>query len=260
MGSERTWAALVFLTGVALNGTLWLIDRDIWAVWPWLIPWIERAVVASYILATLLAVHVLWKWLSRQRRHGWGVGAALKRLKGASIHGGVLTWEQLDAEYPLGILSGFIQEDGGVRISSFHAKGHNHSKEPITDVAGYIRSDITNQQFPMAFNVQGSIVPPKETNGIPPLSEFVVTVQFPLHEETFSLPGGVTTTKTGVPSAQFLTEYAPFVFVFQYDGRTYKRTFSREYVEKQIETWRTDQVKSRALRGNIGGVTRKMAH
>ncbi|MEA2871117.1 MAG: hypothetical protein QOH67_1093, partial [Hyphomicrobiales bacterium] len=65
-----------------------------------------------------------------------------------TIETGRIAWNFEEAARGLGYFLGFHRQGNEeVRISGFAAHGRNTSDDPITSLKGYVRSDITNQQF-----------------------------------------------------------------------------------------------------------------
>jgi hypothetical protein len=96
-----------------------------------------------------------------------------------------------------------------VRVGGFQAQGKNNLGQPINRVSGYIRSDITNQSFPIYLVVDKEPVPPEETYGIPALATFTVVTWGTI----------LNMQKDGMPVADFLRDFASFTFVFEYDEK-----------------------------------------
>jgi hypothetical protein len=112
-------------------------------------------------------------------------------------------------------------------VLSFQAKGHNNLDDPIIDLSGYVRSDRTNDQFPLYFSVNGIRVKPENTNGIPIGADFLIDVPF-THDEkqigTFRMP-----------TAKFLADFAPFTFIYKYQGKTFTRRFELPEIEAVVQ-------------------------
>ena len=67
-------------------------------------------------------------------------------------------------------VSGAWSDDGTWHhINGFIFYAQNKSKKPITAVSGFLRSNITNEKYPIYLvDYHGNNIPPSETNGIPP--------------------------------------------------------------------------------------------
>ncbi|HXD14367.1 MAG TPA: hypothetical protein VNU65_09330 [Xanthobacteraceae bacterium] len=129
----------------------------------------------------------------------------------------------------------------GMRIIGFGAHGKNNSAEPINDFGGYMRSDVTNETFPLYLVAAVSDAPnictpaantaPKDTLGIPGFADFDIV--------SFEKPLFVNVLHEGPSLTKFLSTFVPFTIVMQYDGKTYQRRFSREEVDRQVALFET---------------------
>ncbi|SRR5713101_1013112 len=127
-------------------------------------------------------------------------------------------------QYFLAMVGGAGEESW---VLGFQATGQNNMEGPISHVSGFIRSDITNAQFPMRLDVDGRLVRPEETRGIPRGAQFVVgSERFPSPDRSRR--------DEGMPASRFLVEFATFTFVFEYDGREFVRHFSNEEIRAVI--------------------------
>ncbi len=123
------------------------------------------------------------------------------------------------------------------RIVGFGAHGKNISSEPISDFDAYLRSDTTNETLPIYIVAAASGVTnacsmaaptlPKDTLGIPAFADFDIVS----YEKPFFLN---VLYPDAVPLTKFLNEFVPFTLVMKYDGRNYKRHFSKEEVDRQV--------------------------
>jgi hypothetical protein len=115
-------------------------------------------------------------------------------------------------------------------VDSFQAHGQNNLNEPIARVSGFVRSDVTNAQFPIRFVLGGQRVPPEDTRGIPLNAEFdIASEPFPSSDRRRR--------DTGLTASAFLVEFATFTFVFEYDGKRFVRHFTNEEIRKQIDVF-----------------------
>ena len=152
---------------------------------------------------------------------------------------GPVVWN-VDDPNTAGFFIGMQQQRGQeIRVLNFQASGRNTSPNAISSVKGYIKSLTTNRELPIYLIVIDTVpnipfqvpvpIAPEETYGIPPYADFLVTtakVPFPDPQ------------KDGLSVTQFLSDFASFDFVFEYDGRTYKHHFSTEDVKKQFDTFK----------------------
>jgi hypothetical protein len=102
-------------------------------------------------------------------------------------------------------------------VTSFQGKGQNNSGQPLLKISGYVRSDITNDVFPLFMNIGGNSVEPGATKGVPRDQSFMITVPFPR-----------------ILAQKFLVDFAKFTFVFEYDGNRSERRFAAEQIEELI--------------------------
>ncbi len=128
-------------------------------------------------------------------------------------------------------------------FSGFQATGTNNSDEPITKVSGYLRSNLTNERFPLCIIVSGKPVLAENTNGIPPRAPFGIFIPFGpdpspsremLNEETF------------------LRKFGDFTVVIELDGRIVEHHVSSETILRSIANW-----KRGVYRSDRPGVSKK---
>jgi len=166
---------------------------------------------------------------------------------------GRIAWNFEEAASGLNYFLGFNrQNQEETRISGFTAHGKNITNDPITEFKGYIRSDVTNEQWPIyllaedphATNAPFMVflpTPPQETFGIPGGAEFNITT---FGKAVFD--GG----KDGVPISKFKRDFSSFTLVMEYDGKTYRRQFTNKEIQGQVDLFerQTDPRKSNAPR------------
>lgn len=125
--------------------------------------------------------------------------------------------------YVLGARSG--SNPDGIEIFGFQATGTNTSDEFIDRLGGFVRSEVTGQQFPILVDAGNGLVP-ADGFGVPAKHQFHVFARF------VEKSGGISV-------AQFLRDFGRLTFQFEYDGKVYKRHFSPEELEteaRRIET------------------------
>ncbi len=140
-----------------------------------------------------------------------------------------IVWDFEDPEKPTYFL-GLVGGRGDVTfVTSFQAKGKNNTGQPLLRISGFIRSDVTNETFPMFMNKGGHPVPPEATKGVPRDEYFMITVPF-----------------DRILAQKFLVDFGKFSFVFEYDGHPREWRFTTEQIENLIirferETRRPDR-------------------
>jgi hypothetical protein len=243
MGRDVMWGIVVLLlVPFIVNQVSNRLDFS-WTPWAGLV----AALIALGLLITSDAVtHRAWADVARRHRVLTIIAAALiTGLLGAASAAlltkssvALLEWSFEDSNtYFLGLVGGVGDRTW---VKSFQASGQNTSDRSFRRISGYVRSDITNQTFPMFFNVSGSAVHPQETTGIPPHARFAITVPFPDQFPNFQPPN-----QSGISAERFLVDFAAFTFVFEYDGQTYERHFSTNEIESLITRF------NRAARGSV---------
>jgi hypothetical protein len=126
-----------------------------------------------------------------------------------------------------------------IRVIGYGVHGRNTSTDPVTEISGYIRSDLTNARLPVLLMAQDPNAPtipnpfqppeiptkPEETYGIPGLAEFDI-VTF----ENTTVQSGV----DGIPASQFLRDFGAFTVVLEYDGIKIEQKFTSDIVKAAI--------------------------
>jgi hypothetical protein len=126
-----------------------------------------------------------------------------------------------------GYFLGMTGDGTKISIRTFQAKGRNKSNRPITKVAGHVRSNLTNETFPLYMNLDGNLVLPEDTNGIPPKSPFAIVVPFVEHPES-----------EGLDEDNFLRRLADFTLNLDFDGERFSFHFSPNRVRRQVQLFR----------------------
>jgi hypothetical protein len=141
-------------------------------------------------LATILATGV-WGWFLFDHANGpiiWMIGDGPHPIFG--MRGG-------GSEHPF--------------ISKLQISGNNRSDEPVSNVDGFLRSNITNKKLPLFFQINGKYVRTIDTNGVPPHADFMIVVPFTDDQAKFET--------ITIPSDQFLSEYGDLTLSVTFDGR-----------------------------------------
>lgn len=121
--------------------------------------------------------------------------------------------------------------DKRILVHFFQAQGFNRTKDPIAKIHAYVRSDRTNVQYPIYFNLAGQRATESEINPIP--VDAIIDIRAPF------LPNNGL-----MPVQKFLNEVVPFTFFFEYDGKTYRHSFSLSDVEPLIRAYEQEVRKS----------------
>lgn len=128
----------------------------------------------------------------------------------------------------LGMTGGNGQEPW---VISFQARGKNNTKQPISRIGGYVKSDTSDQRFPIWLIVGGQLVPSDEKNKIQPGAGFDVATK-PFNSSP--------TNREGMPATKFLSNFSSFTFVFEHDGKSTSRHFVSSEVAKRIQDFQRE--------------------
>ncbi|HEY5067063.1 MAG TPA: hypothetical protein VIJ04_19850 [Xanthobacteraceae bacterium] len=228
----------------------------------WIAVTVTIVSVLLILLSLVLAGHMAWRWIEahkdnirahwtqhrRQYSHGFGlllIGVCVGWLTGGHIPGfwrysqstGPIVWNFEETAAGKGYFLAMQKTEGKeITAVGFAAIGKNISPDPINDFQGYIRSDMTNETVPIYILAANTVatractlaVPtlPEDTKGIPGFSLVqIVGYKKPLF---VNVPYS-----DAVPFSKFAGEFAPFTVVLKYNGKSYKRQFSREEIERQ---------------------------
>ncbi len=116
-------------------------------------------------------------------------------------------------------------------INGFQAHGKSNLDEPILHFSGFLRSDTTNETFPIVLARDNKFLRPEETLGIPRKSEFDLYAKLPSnHPEGYA--------GDGMNASTFLRQYPELTFVFQYDEKKYVKHFSKKDIWTAVENFR----------------------
>lgn len=134
-----------------------------------------------------------------------------------------------------GYYLGMHAEEGiNVTVGSFQATGENFSSKFFDTFSGFLRSVETGETYPMYINIDGDLLAPGETNGIPPRCKFNISV--PLQRDRKD----ISNRKRGFAAEHFLRDIGTFDFVFRYDHNEVRYTLPRNQSKKLIERWREE--------------------
>jgi hypothetical protein len=110
-----------------------------------------------------------------------------------------------------------MAENGQVVVHLFQAQGHNNTKDPIVKIRGSVRSDKTNQEIPILFNPgNANLLRADELNPIP-VGAIISSIAYFSND------------RKPIPLKQFLSDWVPFTFVMEYDGKSYRHSTPTEW-------------------------------
>lgn len=119
------------------------------------------------------------------------------------------------------------------RVASLDVIGRNMTDGPLAQLGGLVRSDITSAEYPLLILGDGNYIPIEEVAAVPRHAAFkVLTPQFPSGDQSL----------TGMAGLKFMYEFAPFTFVFDYNGKRFVRHFSREEVKVVLDAAEGDRM------------------
>jgi hypothetical protein len=124
-------------------------------------------------------------------------------------------------------------------VTNFLFYGKNKSKKkPILNVSGKLQSNLTNEIFPIYFNVKGNLVSPKDTNGIPPAASFELVVPFSKDENNEFMKGdnGKWNPNLGISLGDFLSNLESSTLTLELDGQIYFYDISPEIINQNISS------------------------
>lgn len=119
---------------------------------------------------------------------------------------------------------GMSAPDGKIVVHQFQATGRNLTEDPITNARGYVRSDKTNIEYPIVFNIAGVFHNHDEINPIPVGSGIDVRAYFTPDQKPITLE-------------KFFGEFVPFTFFFEYNDKKYRHTFIEADIEPIVEKY-----------------------
>jgi hypothetical protein len=140
---------------------------------------------------------------------------------------GPIIWTFGDGPHPIFGMRGGSSERPF--ISTLQITGNNRTDEPVSNIDGFLRSNITNKTLPLFFQINGKYVRTIDTNGVPPHADFMIIVPFTDDQAKFET--------IAIPSDQFLSEYGDLTLSVMFDGRgsPYVRNFPRQELARVID-------------------------
>jgi hypothetical protein len=121
---------------------------------------------------------------------------------------------------------GTYRGDNTLRFSGFMIHGRNTTDRPITQMSGYIRSNITNETLQIYVTADGKRVLPEQTLGIPPGARIEVSALFG--------PDAFDDVAQMLDEPTLLQRFGDSTFVVELDGRREEHRFSRDDIERII--------------------------
>lgn len=217
------WATLKFvftLLGATTAGDdlSLLIER-----FPAIVNWLYLAPAwAPALPALILTFFLVWlSWPAANQNSA----AYLPRSNIAAIKTDKIMWSFEETAMQMRFLGMTYSSGSETKVLSFQAEGRNISDESIKYVFGLIRSDITNREFKIYFNIEGMLFDPNDTYGIPPKSTFQISSEPFYSDESLS---------TGINESKFINDFSSFTFEFNYDGVKYKKKFTRNDIDQNL--------------------------
>jgi hypothetical protein len=134
-------------------------------------------------------------------------------------------------------LSGGSYGGGPIIFQSFMFQGRNKSKRAIGKISGFVQSTLTNEIYRIYFNIEGVLVPPEETNGIPAKAEFCIVVPFvrDMAGEYVRRINGEWDANQGIDRKKLMENLSDSIFEMEADGRRYRYRIKRTKMQLEIE-------------------------
>jgi hypothetical protein len=151
---------------------------------------------------------------------------------------GPIIWTFGDGPHPLFDMRG--DGNGRVMVHRFQFTGTNRSDQPIMNVDGSLRSNLTNEEIPLFFDESGQYFRAIDTRGIPARHNFMLIAPFshgPAPQD-FSLT---------ISNAELLDRFGDATLTVTFDGAgsPFTRRFTREELAAPIDEYlRSTQGKS----------------
>jgi len=136
-----------------------------------------------------------------------------------------------------GIISASCTNDRIDHITNFLFYGKNKSnKKPILNVSGKLQSNLTNEIFPIYFNINGNLVLPQNTNGIPAGANFELVIPFVKDDNNEFIKGenGEWNANQGIGLGDFLSNLESSTLTLKLDGQFYFYNISPEIINQNI--------------------------
>ncbi len=135
------------------------------------------------------------------------------------------------------IISASCTNDRIDHVTNFLFRGKNKSnKKSILNVSGKLQSNLTNEIFPIYFNISGNLVLPKNTNGIPAGANFELVVPFAKDDNNEFIKGenGKWNANQGIRLGDFLSNLESSTLTLELDGQIYFYNISPEIIKQNL--------------------------
>ena len=158
---------------------------------------------------------------------------------------GDITWmSESYPQYSYGLLWMQGETDKPFVIMAFTDHARSNVRTNIRSISDYVILDKSGKLYPIYFNVEGTMVDPKDVDSIPPGAVFDIIAPF------VPRPRDI---KEGIQTDKFIKDFTPLTFVFNYDGKKHIHTFSAKEVTYIIE----DQLRRSGYKPAIPSIVRK---
>lgn len=138
-----------------------------------------------------------------------------------------IVWTFGDGPHPvLGMRGG---GDARPLISRLQITGTNSSDSPLMGIDGYVRSNVTNREYPLYFQSNGRFIRTIDTNGVPPHTDFMIIAPFADDPEKFEA--------LQIPATKFMAEFGDLTLSIHWDGGQYTHHFPRAELEGAIDNF-----------------------
>jgi hypothetical protein len=209
------------------------ICREGWSNRVTLIGWVKK-VEPSHVIILGLAIALCGVIWQMRQRSPTGEPAVKQSVSQATSNQSAPSLKVSDFEWGFERYPGYdfigmsAAPDGQILVQQFQAQGFNRTNDPIVNISGVVRSDRTNKEFPILYNLaDGKLRTSAEIDPIP--VNAIVDARAYLSDD-----------QKPIPLKQFLSQVVPFTFIIQYDGKSYRHTFTLSDIEPRIQRYEQD--------------------
>lgn len=141
---------------------------------------------------------------------------------------GPIIWTFGDGPHPIFGMQG--GNGGPPLIWQLQFTGTNRSNGPIENIDGFVRSNLTNKQIPLYFQIGGKFVQTTHTLGIPAHADFMLIAPI-----TGNTPDDAR--RNEMRADKFLAEYGDITVMIKFSGRgsPFVRHFTKEELSKPLD-------------------------